>query len=989
MSKMLTIKGFLVTMLLALSFNTGFSQTIWTETFSDQASATTNWVHGGTNASATPLTWVWTNVLNAGLYQPGNFAAPSASTGYMWFDSDANAAGVHDVTLTGSGAPANCTGKTNVHLKFFTLYRIFAAGASTATVEISVDGGTNWTSHVPTEFPTTAESRYEGLVDIAVPEADNQASVMVRFHWIANFEYYWKVDDLELYEYTAPVSSTTFKVNAALLTVDPAGMKIAGTFNNFADADMTNEGNGVWSYTLSGATVGTAIQYKFKNGPAGWEAGQAACGVSDGFGGFNRTYTPTGTEPVVLPAVCFNQCVACVVPCNLDPNSIICDNLDSYVTTLKVGPQATWWTTWSGPSGEGTPEDGIVTTEQAASAPNSMKVISTTAGAGPQDVMLDLGNKSTGNYSLKWKFYVPANKQAYYNIQNVVPLAGGAWNMDVLFDGGEGTVSVTQVDKFTFTFPHDAWFTIEHKADLDNNILKYYINNVFVGSIPYPNNLGGIDFFGTTNTSVMYVDDVEYVSLAPIVYNVDICESAVDLTPLFGGAPSVPSTSGLFDNTNATASATDPTLTTTCWFETTVTHSQWYSFPGDGKRYHIETVPCNATNYINAGPDNLGDTQMAIYTGTDCSALTPSACIDDLFADGNPDWRAGLDIETVAGENYYMLIDGYRYNTAGPSLGEYCIEVTQQGSVSCDQGVIGAAEASNPFLCFGENLSSIITLDEAATVIPTVGPVFGMSWAISSAPIPAGTYPPNDPSYIGGFRVLPTFVPGLPNDGTVAFLPAGAGYFFTPVVLGGGTLPAGEQNFLQNVDVTGGCFFTGTSIPVFFVPDADELEPLSGSIDAVAGPAGTLLDLSVAGGLGEFVGDESFYTYLWSNGATTQDVTVTGGGNFSVTISDASGCIEPVIIQLSGVKDPSSVKGLSISPNPTNSNFNLSLVLENALDVRAELVNSVGQVLRSFDFGKVSRLNENINVADVADGVYFLRLSIDGQKTQRSVVVSH
>jgi hypothetical protein len=108
-----------------------------------------------------------------------------------------------------------------------------------------------------------------------------------------------------------------------------------------------------------------------------------------------------------------------------------------------------------------------------------------------------------------------------------------------------------------------------------------------------------------------------------------------------------------------------------------------------------------------------------------------------------------------------------------------------------------------------------------------------------------------------------------------------------------------------------------------------------------------------------------------------------------VTVSDVSGCIDPVIIQLSGVKDPSSVKGLSIAPNPANNNFNVSLVLENALDVRAELVNSVGQVLRSFNFGTVSRLNETINVADYADGVYFLRLTIDGQKTQRSVVVSH
>lgn len=29
-----------------------------------------------------------------------------------------------------------------------------------------------------------------------------------------------------------------------------------------------------------------------------------------------------------------------------------------------------------------------------------------------------LGNKATGHYSLKWKMYVPAGKNAYYNLQN-------------------------------------------------------------------------------------------------------------------------------------------------------------------------------------------------------------------------------------------------------------------------------------------------------------------------------------------------------------------------------------------------------------------------------------------------------------------------------------------------------------------------------------------------------------------------------------------
>jgi hypothetical protein len=110
-------------------------------------------------------------------------------------------------------------------------------------------------------------------------------------------------------------TDVTFRVNMSTVQISSQGVHLAGTFNNFSTAQtpMNPVGGGVYEVTLSLDTT-LNVQYKFVNGSGSsaiFEQPVSACGVPDGFGGFNRSFNIPATA-TTLPTVCFNECVDCV-----------------------------------------------------------------------------------------------------------------------------------------------------------------------------------------------------------------------------------------------------------------------------------------------------------------------------------------------------------------------------------------------------------------------------------------------------------------------------------------------------------------------------------------------------------------------------------------------------------------------------------------------------------------------------------------------------
>lgn len=976
MAKTMTFKSLAAVLMLAFGFQASYAQVFWTETFSDPTAAVTNWVNGGTNSGANQLAWEWTDDLDAGAYNGPTTTLPTGDTGYFWFDSDGNGAGAHDVRLTGEGNPANCTGKTNVHLRFHTFFRTFS-GADIGRIGISLDG-TNFTYHNVPEFDNLVAEVgsnfqfYEGPIEVAIPEADGQSQVWIQFRWEGDFEYYWKVDDLELLEPVAAISDVTFQVNTTLISVNPAGMFIAGSFTGLMPVAMTDLGGGVWSYTAPLAE-GDYL-YRFINGPTGFEDGLplAACGVANPtLGGFDRALT-VGTEDIIIPAVCFNSCAPCVVPCNLDPNAIICDDFETY-NVGNVSPQSPHWIPWDLNDGANNIVGSDVVTTFASNGTKSMRV---RQDGGGDDQLLQLGNKTTGRYSLTWKYYIPAGKATYFNIQGNQAVPGETFANEVYFRTTGVVDNVAPTPTVSAPFPFDQWFPVKIIVDLDNNIAKLFVNNNLLRAWPFTTNFGAIDFYAADATYLAYVDEVEYIQLPSITYNVDVCDAAIDLTLLFGQP--ITQTTGIYDNTTATVSPSDPDVD--CWGETPgadiLNNTMWYTFVGDGQMYHIETVPCNSTNYIT-GP---GDTQMLIYAGDDCNDLTEVACNDDLYNTGVPDWRAGIDIITDPGQNYYMLIDGFD-NAGTVATGEFCIEITKVASVLCADGAVGTYTASSDLLCWTGVLADLINVDPSGFVLPNEGIVAGMAWAISAGPLDPTLYPADDPNYLGSFAVLPdVYAPGVPNDNS-SFMMAGNIYYFTPVVIGNGD-NGGLANFLHNIDISNGCYYVGESVGVAFLPATT---PITATIVAGASSA----NLTPGGGIGALIGDESYYSYIWSNGAITQDLVNVPLGTYTVTVTDAcsASATKSITITVTDTKDPASIQSFVISPNPTAGILTLNLALATAADVRIEVLNTLGQTLQSLNVGKLSNLSQNVDLSNMAQGSYFLRLTVDGETAIRRVVV--
>ncbi len=133
------------------------------------------------------------------------------------------------------------------------------------------------------------------------------------------------------------------------------------------------------------------------------------------------------------------------------------------------------------------------------------------------------------------------------------------------------------------------------------------------------------------------------------------------------------------------------------------------------------------------------------------------------------------------------------------------------------------------------------------------------------------------------------------------------------------------------------------------------------------------------------------YTYAWSNGATTQTVTGLPVGPIIVTVTDALGCTDELTVNIgtTSAQEVEGLRSLSLRPNPTSGLAELNVDFDRAVDMNVELINLLGQRIWEANASNATGLSETIDLSGYPDGMYLVRLTVEGRVLTKKLVKSN
>jgi hypothetical protein len=212
-----------------------------------------------------------------------------------------------------------------------------------------------------------------------------------------------------------------------------------------------------------------------------------------------------------MKKIYFLAIAVCAFAFSTTTNAQIIDDSFDFYTPGPMGDQAPGvWRNWSGTPG-GTTEDIEVVTDNSLSGTQSGFI----GGSGAQDAVLELGNQTSGDYTLIFQMFIPAGATGYFNFQGEIPagpVAGVFNSSDIYFNETGGTPGTgDDGDGNPFSYPEDTWFQVAFYFDLAGPTYDFVVDGVVVSddrAFGADSTVGGIDFFSANANTEYWVDDV-------------------------------------------------------------------------------------------------------------------------------------------------------------------------------------------------------------------------------------------------------------------------------------------------------------------------------------------------------------------------------------------------------------------------------------------------------------------------------------------------
>lgn len=430
------------------------------------------------------------------------------------------------------------------------------------------------------------------------------------------------------------------------------------------------------------------------------------------------------------------------------------------------------------------------------------------------------------------------------------------------------------------------------------------------------------------------------------------------------------------------------------------------SVSGGSTPYHYAwTGGATTQNRTNLTPgsytvtvtDNNGCTAAATASITQPNALLIHIdSITNLPCTGGSTGAVRISVSGGTGAyNFHWSNNATTQNISGLNAGTYRVSVTDSaGCISKDSAIVSqsgsltVSDSVRAVTCFGQSNGAVILSVSGGT------PAYTYHWNNNAASaainnLTAGTYTVTIADQAGCVITHPVQVT-QPAQLSVVVTPVnvtcyGQANGSATAVVSGGT-PVYTYHWLGSVSTTPAVSNLAAAAYTVIVtdhnscvdsthfnitqPDSLSLTLVSTHVTTHGGSDGSI-NLSVTGGSGT-------YTYLWSNNATTQDLTNIAAGNYCVTVTDQHTCTDVnciTVTQPSGINDPEAGEKciVYVSADAVNVRF----TAPSAVNIRAELFSLTGELMYATAPAFGSDITIRIPDTGFAPACYIVKVTSD------------